>query len=115
MGYYTRFDNEIERSGVEIITLPEELKNQYPKVMWVSSHEDFYVKYKRVVFAHKNNRYIAWNSAVTIEAAEKIIDTTAWFYAKDIEEEPQIVELTIEDISAGKGVGVPANLIRIKK
>ena len=31
------------------------------------------------------------------------------------EPEPQIVELTIEDISNGKGVGVPAHLIRIKE
>lgn len=33
---------------------------------------------------------------------------------KDIEE-PQIVELTIKDISEGKGVGVDPKLIRIKE
>lgn len=30
-------------------------------------------------------------------------------------EKQQIVELTLEDISNGKGVGVPPHLIRIKK
>lgn len=37
-----------------------------------------------------------------------------WEEMKPIEEE-QIIELTIQDISDGKGVGIPAHLIRIKK
>lgn len=37
-----------------------------------------------------------------------------WNYAKDIEEET-IVELTLQDISDGKGVGIPSHLIRIKE
>lgn len=39
---------------------------------------------------------------------------TFWAQMKPIEEE-QIIELTIQDISDGKGVGIPAHLIRIKK
>lgn len=42
---------------------------------------------------------------------------TCWEYAKEIDEpiQEQIVELTIKDISDGKGVGIPEHLIRIKK
>lgn len=37
-------------------------------------------------------------------------------YAKDIEEEKEsIIELTPQDISEGKGVGISPHLIRIKK
>jgi hypothetical protein len=35
-----------------------------------------------------------------------------WKHAKPI---PEIVELTLQDISEGKGVGVPAHLIKIKE
>jgi len=36
-------------------------------------------------------------------------------YYREIEEKQEIVELTIQDISEGKGVGVDPKLIRIKK
>ena len=36
-----------------------------------------------------------------------------WMHAREIST-PQIVELTLKDISEGKGVGVPVELIRIK-
>ena len=40
--------------------------------------------------------------------------TNTWTTWREVgTQEP--VELTLEDISAGKGVGVPAHLIRIKK
>lgn len=38
---------------------------------------------------------------------------TNWLKAREIST-PQIVELTLKDISEGKGVGVPVELIRIK-
>lgn len=89
-------------------------KNTYPKVMWISDFSDFRSKQKRVVFMEKNGKFLAWVEAETFEDAEKVTDTCSWNHAQDIEEE-QIVELTIQDISEGKGKGVPPHLIRIKK
>lgn len=93
-------------------------QSQYPKVMWVSEYikEDGTLinPRKRVVFMEKNGYFVAWSGASTIEEAEKVTSTCGWNYAKDIEE-PHIIELTIEDISNGKGVGVDPKLIRIKK
>lgn len=114
-GSFGNYDiQQVQAVGAEIIPLPT---TEYPKVMWVSDQEDFSFANKRVVFVHKNGYYLAWESAETIEAAEKIVSMREWKYAKDIEPEPepQIVELTIEDISAGKGVGIAPHLIRIKK
>jgi len=42
-------------------------------------------------------------------------DITCWDYFREIQKTPEIVELTLEDISNGKGVGVPVELLRIKK
>lgn len=113
------FDNydfdTVLKAGAQIITLPT--TTEYPKVMWVSDYEDFLNAKKRVVFMEKCGKYLTWIWSETLEDAEKETAVIIWKYAKDIEPEPepQIVELTIEDISAGKGVGVPAHLIRIKK
>lgn len=97
-------------NNAEIVTLDE-----YPKLMYVRNDEcDKFVK--RVVFMEKNGKYLAWVYAESLEEADKTTGTASWNYAKDIEEEEeQIVELTIEDISNGKGVGIKPHLIRIKK
>lgn len=97
-------------NNATIITLDE-----YPKLMYVRNDEcDKFVK--RVVFMEKNGKYLAWAYAESLEEANQAMGTATWSYAKDIEEEKeQIVELTIEDISNGKGVGIKPELIRIKK
>lgn len=102
--------NTVLEKNAEIITLDE-----YPKLMHVRNDEcDKFVK--RVVFMEKNGKYLAWIYAESLEEADKTTDTASWKYAKDTEEEKeQIVELTIEDISNGKGVGIKPELIRIKK
>lgn len=115
--YYGLFDGLFDYDlslpeGVKIIELPQE--DVYPKLMWVSDRADFSDKIKRVVFMKKCNIYLAWHRAESFEGAEETTNVTTWKYAKDVEEE-QIVELTIEDISNGKGVGIAPHLIRIKK
>lgn len=92
----------------------------FPRVMYVSDNvitpkliSEGAVN-KRVVFMKKNNKFLAW-MADTLEKAEKELNTNYWNYAIDIDETNEIVELTIEDISKGKGVGIPPHLIRIKK
>lgn len=94
-------------------------KPVYPRVMYVSQDKNSLnypsIRVKRVVFMEKNNRFIAWHMAETLEDSACETTTHTWNYAKDIDEEPQIVELTMEDISAGKGVGIKPELLRIKK
>ena len=91
-------------------------KKTYPKVMMVSTYPitDDNKGIKRVVFMEKNGKYLAWMDATTLEQAKKETGTTAWRYAKDIESS-NIIELTFEDISKGKGVGIDPKLIRIKE
>ena len=88
--------DEVRRYNAEIIELPEE-KN-YPRVMLVS---DDRIKWcKRVVFMEKNGGFLAWGFAETLEVAEKIVRTTFWKYAKEIEP----IEVTLEEIAKWKGV-----------
>ena len=83
----------IERRG-EIIELTEE--HGYPKVMMVSnfpiSEND--KGCKRVVFMEKQAKYLAWQYAETIEAAEKETAIASWKYAIDVpKENPKKVEM----------------------
>ena len=83
------------RSNAEIIELPEEKK--YPRVMLVSGDKNTWSK--RVVFMEKCGGFLAWEFAGTLEEAEKIIGTSFWKYAKEIEQ----VEVTLEEIAEWKG------------
>lgn len=111
-GNFNNYDlATVKEYNAEIIELPKE--NQYPKLMWVSDFPGG-VRKKRVVFMEKRGTYLSWSSAETIEESLESIHVTTWAHAEDIQEEV-IIELTLEDISAGKGVGVPVHLLRIKK
>jgi|SRR5690554_6120698 len=94
--------------------LLEKNTKTYPRIMEVSNFENFLNSVVRVVLMEKNGKYITWKNASTLEEAEKSLNTTCWNYARDREAAP-IVELTAEDISAGKGVGVDPKLIRFKE
>ena len=83
-------------------------ENEYPKVMKVSllpikTKQDFKNANKRVVFMKKNDRFIAWFDADTIEKSENITSTTNWNYAVDLdwqpEEETKPLKLTMEQIA----------------
>ena len=83
-------------------------ENEYPKVMMVSylpikTKEDFKNANKRVVFMKKNDRFIAWAKAETIERSEYEIETYAWNYAVDLdwqpEEETKPLKLTMQQIA----------------
>ena len=86
--------NRVLERGGEIIKLPEE--NVYPKVMMVSKTciTDTSLCYKRVVFMEKQGKYLAWQYAETIEAAEKETTIASWKYAVDVpKENPQKTEM----------------------
>ena len=115
--YFSNYSlNQVNSYNAKIVTLEELMKpaNTYPKVMWVSDYPDFMNKTKRVVFMEKCNKYVAWHNAETLEEAEKITDSTAWKYAKDIEPEVSpIKELTMQEIADKFGISV--DNLRIKK
>ena len=86
--------SEVCEIGGEIIELPEE--NGYPKVMMVSNTciTDTSHCYKRVVFMEKQGKYLAWQYAETMEAAEKETTIASWKYAVDVpKENPQKTEM----------------------
>ena len=68
---------------------------------------------KRVLLQIKNDKAICWFDAETLEQAKNITKTAIWDEWKEIDEEE--IHLTLQEISDGKGVGVPAHLLRIKQ
>jgi hypothetical protein len=101
--------------GVEELTIEQLeaiIEPVYPKVMMVNN--DGYEAYQRTVIGdieYKGHKYF-----IGVREHDHNDPLFIWKHAKDIEpEHQQEVHLTLEDISNGKGVGVPAHLIRIKK
>ena len=94
-GYLTfTGQREVIEMGGEIIELSKE--NGYPKVMMVSNFpiSENNKGYKRVVFMEKLGKYLAWQYAETIEAAEKETCIALWKFAVDVpKENPQKTEM----------------------
>ena len=78
---------------------PFESISEYPKVMEVSNDKYFGNSCIRVVFAEKQNRYVAWNGAETIKDSETIFHCYSWKYAREIQPEKKKTRLTMEDIA----------------
>lgn len=100
----------IYESTAEIITKKEPKKSEYTKegkVMLVSYDEKNWEQ--RVVFMEKNNKFIAWNKAKTIEEAKSSLYAAAWEYAKEL---PKEVEVTKEEIARWKGCDVEQLIIK---
>ena len=112
--YYKRpYYNEwvcSDKIDVPIHSVKEFLKpeSEYPKVMKVSmfpikTKEQFENARTRVVFMKKNDRFIAWTDAKTIEKSEYEVATYPWSYAVDLnwqpEEETKPLKLTMEQIA----------------
>lgn len=102
---------EVMKSSAEIIELPKD--NPYPKVMEVSTSKYFNPEStsKRVVIMEKCGKFIAWNKATTLKETENVTATSAWDYARDIED-TKVKELTLQDIADKFGLNVKQ--IRIK-
>ena len=113
--YYFVSENKNYWSLYETTDLPshsvkEFLKpeSEYPKVMKVSdfpikTKEEFKEALTRVVFMKKVNKFIAWNTAKTIEDSELQTGCATWNYAVDLnwqpEEETKPLKLTMEQIA----------------
>jgi hypothetical protein len=90
----------------------------------------YYQNQPRALYYHDTTRYFPRNMEVSNDGKDWSVvkvffvddegDAAGDFlfkypYYREIEEKQEIVELTIQDISEGKGVGVDPKLIRIKK
>ena len=69
---------------------------------------------KRVLIKFVNSKPLCWAISSNIENAIDKVDVTLWNDWKELEEET-VVELTLQQVSNGEGVGVPAHLLRIKQ
>ena len=87
---------------------------QYPKLMMVSMEEQSW--FKRVVEFEKEVRgktfYFAWNLAENLEESLEQTKLSVWEYAKEIEQ-PNVIELTLEEIAEKFGISV--DNLKIKK
>lgn len=95
---YTRdgiFDAGDDNLPTLFLTNPWE--NQFQeRVMEVSS--DKHNWHKRVVFAEKDEKYIAWYGAETLEEAEEVVCTDAWDYAREVKTTPEPQKPTDEEV-----------------
>ena len=86
-------------------------KSEYPKMMIVAHHSDFRYPFNdKLVIGCFQGLYIVKDTH-----AEGYNEYSVWNFAKEIVTEQELVHLTLEDISNGKGVGVNPELLRIKK
>lgn len=101
---------------VSVITLPQQLPQRGDRILvWDSKEADAESRIFLVYIEGAGSPV----QCVDVRDEDKFtkghgFDITRWKNWKPVHEE-QIVELTMEDISNGKGVGVPPHLIRIKK
>lgn len=110
------------KHNLKIIELPEEKEEEFfyhpdgtkfyktPKVMWVWGENK--TKHKRVVFAEKIGRFLAWAAAETAKGSSKATDVISWEYAEETTE-PTIHELTMDEIA--ERLNIPVENLKIKK
>lgn len=84
----------------ELVEASDYIKTGFPKVMWVW-HISNLLKVKRVVFAHKNGKYLSWYNSETIEDAERENRVILWDCAEDI---IPPLKLTLEQVAEEFGV-----------
>lgn len=103
------------------ITLPDEWTPKFGEEVWVSNEsiEDAINKKKKRIFLGELKQTKSPFICVAISDEESFkrgetVSAIEWRFIAKIEE-PQLVHLTFEDISNGKGVGVDPKLIRIKE
>lgn len=109
---------EIQNANAEIIELPKTQFKRGDKVFVWGDTETFNIERIFLTYIEGSiSPYVCVDNSYEISflKGEKFI-TTNWKNAKAIpaKEEPALVELTLKDISEGKGVGVPVELLRIK-
>ena len=101
-------------SHISLFAKPLNFKEQERVILVRHSEITGNIWEQRVLITVKNGKAICYAKAKNIEEAKIEQQTVAWHNWKELEEET-IVELTLKDISEGKGVGIAPHLIRIKE
>jgi hypothetical protein len=103
------FESSFFSTDFTLLTLEEAKllvqEKTYPRVMLVSNKNDITTALPRVVFAAKNDKYIAWGSAETFEGAEKEICTFSWSFAWELEEKTRF-PFTLTPFNAQKIISI---------
>lgn len=112
--YYTL--EEVKCANATIIELPSELPKRGDEIL-VWDYDEKYTE-RRIFLTYIEGAIVPIlcvdkNNEDKFKCGQEFY-TTRWKHWKPIPKE-ELVELTVEDISNGKGVGVKPELIRIKK
>jgi hypothetical protein len=112
--YYTL--KEVQVAKARIIELPNELPQRGDEIL-VWDYDEKYTE-RRIFLTYIEGAIVPIlcvdkNNEDKFKCGQEFY-TTRWKHWKPIPKE-ELVELTVEDISNGKGVGVKPELIRIKK
>ena len=106
MERYNFWDEVILKKNFDLFfeRYPKEHDTFKERVMLVSDKNDINKAIKRVVFAKKNDIYIAWVNAETIEESKEQTIVSTWDYAWELSE--RIHELTIDANTASIIIGL---------
>jgi hypothetical protein len=106
----------IEDKDFYLIPIPQPISKPYPKKMIVADIKSDLIDNPDnigTVLCEYNGKFLAIPEyEESVFGKRGIIEQVLiWDFAKDIHEE--VIELTLQDISDGKGVGIPPHLIKI--
>jgi hypothetical protein len=90
------------------------LKNPFEsQERWVEVRDDEEEEWvRKKLIMEKNGKFICWRNAKTDEEVEESLNTTTWYYMREIEE-PKQIEITLDEIAEKFGVSVEQ--LKIKK
>lgn len=115
MDSYTKKGSNYLKNNPTLSHIEYSMNPNKERVVEVSNDN---VNWKKRVYIktveRRSTYHVTWLNAQTVEEAKNISEIRSWKYIREVQEE-QIVELTLQDISDGKGVGIPSHLIRIKE
>jgi hypothetical protein len=103
----------INKKQFHLIPNSQPISKPYPKRMIVYDIKHDLTDTIRTVLCEYNGKFVAIpeHEELVFGKQGSVEQVYIWNFAKDIHEE--VIELTLEDISNGKGVGVPPHLIKI--
>jgi hypothetical protein len=119
--YYGVFDGIFECNltplNSEVIELPTEQEFKRGDKIWVWSYNESDIKERIFLTKIEGAKFpyvCVYQGYESYFLEGKTFFTDSWKNYKPLPE-PKLIELTLQDISEGKGVGVDPSLIRIKK
>ena len=106
------FDSSSFSTDFTLLTLEEAKllvqEKTYPRVMLVSRVNKIETASQRVVIMKKNDKYIAWEGAETLEEAENEMAVAVWNFAWELEEKKRF-PFTLTSFNAQKIISIACN------